>query len=361
MSRIRPWAIGVASLLGVVPSSVGAQDSVSTPVVAFGAFADAYYAYDFGRPPSGDRVYTTQPARHNEFNVNLAHIEAVLQGERVRGRIALQAGTSVQANYAGEPSRGEISGPEATRFIQEARAGVRLHEGLWLDGGIYFSHIGQESWISRDNPTYSRSLTADYTPYYSAGARLTWQATPSLSVQAHVMNGWQNVSESNGDKAVGLRLEWQAAPRLLVGYDNFIGNELPDSLPAATRVFNEVFARWTPHDGTDLWLTANVGVQDGATWYSATLVARRRLSATVALNARVERYADPDQVVVVTGGADGLEAWGASVGVDVSFAGRALWRTELRGFRGDAPLFPDGSGPLIRDGGFVVGSLAVGF
>ena len=61
--------------------------------VSFGGFVDGYYAYDFGRPKNIDRVFTTQAVRHNEFNVNLAYVEAKLSGARVRGRLALQAGT----------------------------------------------------------------------------------------------------------------------------------------------------------------------------------------------------------------------------------------------------------------------------
>lgn len=360
VSRARHRAALVLAV-SFTPATATAQQEAEGPVVTFGAFVDAYYAYDFGRPPDGDRVYTTQPARSEEFNVNLGFIEAKLAGDRVRGRVALQAGTSVQSNYAGEPTRGDVSGPDVARFIQEAVGGVRVREGLWLDAGIYFSHIGQEVWISRDNPTYTRSFTADFTPYYQAGVKLSWQPTPTLSAQLNVVNGWQNISENNTSKAVGVRVEWQAAPGLLLGYDNFIGNEQPDSLPSATRVFNEVFARLTVRDGTELWATANLGVEDGDTWYSVTLVGRQRLGRAVSISARLERYADPDQVIVLTGSPSGFEAWGASVGVDVGIAGRALWRTELRGMSTGEPLLPDGDAPLRNEGGVAVSSLAITF
>ena len=65
----------------------------------------------------------------------------------------MQAGTSVQANYASEPTLGTVSGPDLARNIQEAYVGYRVTDKLWIDEGIYFSHIGFESWISRDNWT----------------------------------------------------------------------------------------------------------------------------------------------------------------------------------------------------------------
>jgi hypothetical protein len=36
-----------------------------------GAFADGSFACEFNRPANFDRAFTTQPARHDEFDVNL--------------------------------------------------------------------------------------------------------------------------------------------------------------------------------------------------------------------------------------------------------------------------------------------------
>ena len=117
------------------------QDTTSAPVLTFGAFADLYYAYDFGKPANFDRFYTTQPARHNEFNVNLAFVEARLAHDRFRGRVALQAGTSVQSNYLAEPSNGVISGGDLSRHIQEAVVGVRARRGaLGRRRGLLLPH-----------------------------------------------------------------------------------------------------------------------------------------------------------------------------------------------------------------------------
>ncbi|MBX9928137.1 MAG: porin [Gemmatimonadaceae bacterium] len=43
----------------------------TTTVVRIHGFLDAYYAYDATRPADGDRRFVTQPARHDEFNINL--------------------------------------------------------------------------------------------------------------------------------------------------------------------------------------------------------------------------------------------------------------------------------------------------
>lgn len=329
--------------------------------VRVGGFVDVYGAWDFSRPPTLDRPYTTQAARHSEFNVNLAFLDVRLERDRVRGRVALQAGTSVQSNYAGEPRIGNTSGPDVSRFLQEATVGVRVAMPVWVDAGVFFSHIGQESWASRDNPTYTRSLIAEYTPYYSAGVRAVWQMGPTVTLHLHVINGWQIISESNAAKSAGIRFEYAPSATLLFGYSNYVGNELPDSVPARTRFFNEGFARIGAPAGTALWVTIDYGMQSTDDWFGFAVVLRHPLTPAVALNGRVERYADPNQVIVVSLGTGGFETTGASVGIDVTTAGGVVWRTELRAFRGDRPLYPTRGGGLDRSSGFLVTSLALSF
>jgi hypothetical protein len=350
----------------VLPARGLAQDTART--VTVGGFVDAYYAWDFARPgpASFDRAYTTQAARHDEFNVNLAYLELKLSGPRVRGRLALQAGTSVQSNYAGEPTTGAVSGPSLARHIQEAVVGVRASGSLWVDAGIYLSHIGQESWISRDNPTYTRSLIAEFSPYYEAGVKATWAATRRLTAQLHVLNGWQNIAETNHDKALGMRLDYVVSPHLAVGYDNFIGNEAPDTVPSRLRVFNEVLAAVTA-GRLQAWITMDYGLQRRApasgtsSWYGGAVIVRYAAGAAVALSARLEGYADPDGVIVATGTPSGFRASGASLGVDVTPAPGTQWRTELRAFAAPHAIFPVGGGGVTADGGFVVSSLALTF
>jgi hypothetical protein len=336
--------------------------------VTFGGFVDGYYAYDFDRPPSIDRSFTTQPARHNEFNINLAYVEAKVEGARVHGRLALQAGTSVQSNYAGEPTIGSVSGPSLSRNIQEAFAGYKVADKLWIDGGIFFSHIGNEVWISRDNWTYSRSFVADFTPYYETGVRAVWQATPALTVTGVVLNGWQIISETNSDKAVGVRLDYALSPTVTLSYDNFIGNEQPDSVRSRLRIFNEALLKAQLTGALGIELTADYGLQRRASgdgndaFYIGAVVGRYALSPKVALNGRVEYFSDRNSILtVVPAGADGFRTGGASIGLDVIPQPRFLWRTELRGFTARDHVFPNrsSSDPFSKTDGFVVTSLAL--
>jgi hypothetical protein len=337
-------------------------------VRAVGGFVDTYYAWDFNRPTKFDRMYTTQPARHAEFNINLAFIEAKLTGPRYRSRLALQFGTSVQANYAGEPRIGGISGPNVSQFLQEATVGYQLSPTVWLDAGVFFAHTGYEGWISRDNLTYTRSLVADFSPYYESGIKLGWAATPKLNATFVVINGWQDISNYNTPPAGGVRFDYAANSRLTLTYDNFVGNAAPDSERARIRLYHDVFAqynigRWQLAAayalGTESHRTASGGT---ASWWGMTSFAKYHATSTVAVVGRVEHYADPNQVIVVTGLPASFETTGASLGVDVSMQAPVLWRTELRGFHSTHPVWPGHLvGQTNRNDAFLVTSMALTF
>jgi hypothetical protein len=344
--------------------TVPADTAVSVKV---SGFVDGYVAWDTHRPRSLDRAFTTAAARHSEFNINLAYLDATLSGPRVRGRFAAQFGTSVQANYAAEPRVGNNSGPDVSRFIQEAYVGYQLHPTVWVDAGVFFAPFGAENWISRDNPVYTRSLIADNSPYYESGVRLTWQARPSLQLQGHVINGWQNISETNQSKAVAFRADWTPHARVTLTYDTFLGNEQPDSLSGRLRQFHEGIVKVALDPRTSLAATFDYGRQPRSVgtgadaWRGYAVLLRRELSSRVGLGARVEGYSDPAQVIVNTGGPAGLRVTGGSANVDVRLHARAVWRTEWRQLSARDPVFPSGVSALVRTNAVGVSSLALTF
>lgn len=137
------------------------SDWKKLPKVSYSSFVDIFYAYDFNDPQSDYRqTFLYNHNRHNEFNLNLGMIKISTKHLKYRANIALHAGTYVNDNYATEP--------EALQNIYEGNAGLSLNKknNLWIDAGIFGSHIGFESAISKDNWTLTRSLHAENSPYY---------------------------------------------------------------------------------------------------------------------------------------------------------------------------------------------------
>ena len=326
-----------------------AETTPASRTVTWGGFVDGQYAYDFNSPPNGDRSFTTQPARSNEFNVNLAFVEAKIDSAKIRSRFALQAGTSVQSNYSSEPTRGTVSGGVLSRHIQEARVGYAISDSTWIDAGIFFAHVGSESWISRDNLVLTRSLVADYSPYYLAGAKLTHAASDRLTLQLLVVNGWQNISENNTDKTLGTGIEY-SADRFVLAYNTLLGREVSPDLngsarPSEFRQFHNFILKSKGWKDWDLIAQFDFGFQNRSNssnpsqWNGASLMARYSLNARQKIALRAERFQDRDQVIIVTNTSNGFEGQGGSIGFDQALDEGMLWRTELRYLKASQNVF----------------------
>ncbi len=161
------------SVLGLLFSGwlvgVCAQSDTTKGKFSFSGYVERYYLFDFSNPNDHNRpAFLYSYHRHNEFNLQMALLAGSYQSPRVRAQLALMAGAYANRNLAAEPS--------VLRNIFEAYAGLRLtnNHQLWLDVGIFGSHIGFESALGADCWTMTRSIAAENSPYYSAGAQLTY-------------------------------------------------------------------------------------------------------------------------------------------------------------------------------------------
>jgi hypothetical protein len=354
MNSIVRILIGVSVLLfTVIPPRIHAQDGPTTSVTGF---VDLYYAYSFSRHQHRDRSFTTQPLRHNEFNLNLAMIDVRHQAERFRGRFAFQTGTYVQSNLAVEPP--------LLKNVLEASAGARFGDDVWVDLGIFPSHIGLEGIVSKDNWTYSRSLLADYSPYYETGLSVTAAVSEKVTLRGLLINGWQNISETNDEKAVGTQLQYKPSGPVLLNWSTFVGNEQPDSVASRLRIFNDFYAVVTMSQNVSLAIVFDIGMQKQASgdsydvWHGAALMSRYSINEHWALAGRVEYFLDRNGVIIPTGTPNNFQTIAASLNIDFSSAPSLLWRIEGRVFSSKDEVYPTRTGTSTTDG-FVAISAAL--
>ncbi|HWA41453.1 MAG TPA: outer membrane beta-barrel protein, partial [Gemmatimonadales bacterium] len=133
--------------------------------------------------------------------------------------------------------------------------------------------------------------------------------------------------------------------------------ERPEGAAEAVRTFGQLYARIGAADRTALWLTGDLGGEDGSHWQSLTAILRHPVSGTVAVNLRGEYYADPDQVILATGTANGFEGFGASAGLDYLIAPGVQWRTEGRWLSAGDDVFANSDGGFESGAGFLVTAL----
>lgn len=329
------------------------KDVADKPLIRPGVFVDTYYSSSAYRPESRDRQYLTQIARDREFNVNLAHLEAVVDEKRVRGRLALQFGSSVNANYQAEPTTEKYSNQFSTRNLQEAYVGYKFFDKLWIDAGVFFGNIGNESWISHNNWNYTRALNLDNVPYYSSGVRLTYEATAKLSMQLHILNGWQVITPVNRDKSLGTQVSYELSPQFKLTHNAFAGNVAPDEGNPQYRFYSNLIFHFIASQSWEFALTADIGAQKNAAdngyrqWYTGAAYARYVIAAAWSAAIRLEYFIDPNQVMVATQTQNGFQV--AGVTTNLNFHPEEIYRLrfEYRNFfsRDGIYRFSDGIRP----------------
>ncbi len=335
--------IRLSLLICLFAPSARAQVDTSGLTVSISAYAEPYYGYDFNQPRDGDRpgfVYSHN--RHNEFNINIAFLKAALNARRVRGNFALMAGTYANANLAAEPG--------TLKNMLEANAGIKLakNQELWLDAGIIGSHIGFESAVGKDCWTLTRSIPAENSPYYEAGARLTY-TTPNekwlFSVLA--LNGWQHIRRVAGQTALsgGWQIQFNPSGKVTLNSSSFFGTDKPDSL-RQWRIFHNFYGifhlngRFGITLGLDTGWEENPGTGDGPNfWYSPIVIGRYRVNDRFTLAARAEYYSDEHGVIIATGTPNGFKTLGMSANLDIHVHQNALWRIEGKIFNGKDKIF----------------------
>jgi len=335
----------VLILLCAVPVFSRTAFAESTPELTLGVLLDTYAAHESPDPGGRARAYTTQALYQDEPYVNLASAGLTLTTESFRARAAGHWGSSVTSNYAAEPD-------EAWQYVQESYAGYQLADGVWLDAGIFLSHIGPEGWSSKDGLTYTRSFIAEFSPYYESGFRLSGNLTEKLSGQLFLVRGWQNISDGR-PLALGSLLTYSFSDTLSISHSSFLGDE------NGTRFFNDVYVKWRMHDRLEIIAAYDAGYQnlpgDYAWWSGWAAIGRYRIIDELAAAIRVERFSDPSGIVAASAREGSyLSVTGGSLTLDYTPVAGVLMRAEYRPIFASNAIFPDDSGFLSSSQLFVI-------
>ena len=346
-------------------NGLSAQDtSRQIPTFRWSVFTDIYYSYDFNKPLNHVKPsFLYNYNRHNEFNLNLALIKAFYITEKVRANLGLMAGTYPQYNLATEP--------ELLRHVYEGNLGVKISKtnNLWIDAGIMPSHIGYESAISKDNWTLTRSIAAENTPYYEAGAKISYTSkNDRVLLSGMLLNGWQRIQrpQANNTPAFGTQFTIKPNNKTVLNWSTFIGNDKPDSA-RQWRYFNNFYGIFQLNNKLGLTLGFDIGQDQKSkgnhtlnTWYSPTMVIRFTPDNNWAIAARAEYYSDENGVIISTGTVNGFKTFGASLNIDRKVNDHFWWRIEMRTLNSKDAIFQKGNVSTKNDLSITT-SLAISF
>lgn len=315
------------------PGFADSTSGVKLDNVHISGYLDTYVGV--GPRMGGSMPYMVNSARIGEVNVNLAALDLRYQSDRVRARIMPGWGTYMDANYA----------PGDPRLV-EANAGFRVknRREIWVDAGILGSPFTNESALSKDHLMYTRSMAAEYVPYYLSGVKLSYLASAKWNLYAYLANGWQQVRDQVRGPAGILQAEFRPNAQTLINGNLFVGREVTTSGEVGLRTFADAYvvrqvgARW--RTTADAYLGRQTTPTGTAWWAQANLIAERSFTKGWRGSGRLEYLHDPKNAVVAyQRGYPGFRTASASLGM-AKHLDHGLFRLESRLFYSANDSYP---------------------
>lgn len=333
--------------------------------LSVGAYIDAYFGYDFGRPSDGNIPYFVSMNRHNEATINLAFIDIRYQSDRIRGRFVPGFGTFINANNAAEPG--------TLKNILEGSIGYKpfKKKDIWIDFGVLGSPYTNESAISRDHLMYTRSFAPEYVPYYVTGGKVTVPLNSKLTAYLYLINGWQQIQDLNSGKSLGTQLEYRPNDKNLFNWNTYIGDERSEINPDnRMRYFTDVY--WIYNDGAKWSFTSSayVGLQktvqnrptSSSLWWQYNFIARHTFTDQISLSGRVEYFSDPNaiQITPITSAAE-FQTFSTGLTLNVTPASNLMFRFEGRYFLSQQDVFFDASENTVNSKVWLISNVTFSF
>lgn len=360
MKKLFTCVVLFCTVIAVKAQSIISQNGNFT----LSGYAEIYYGFDFNRPPDNNRpsfVYSHN--RHNEVNLNLGFIKGAYNNGLVRANLALMTGTYANANLAPEPG--------VLKNIFEANIGVKLSKSvnLWLDAGIFGSHIGFESAISKNDWVLTRDISSGNSPYYDAGAKITYITDDQKwTLVGLYLNGFQRITREAGNShaAGGLQITYKPTDRLTLNYSNYIGTEGADSVNV-TRFYNDFYVIYQATDHFGITAGFDYATQQKAKGSSdlhqvvaPVVIAQYKFGQKWAVAGRYEFFRDPNNVLINNTSPHGFQTSGYSANIDYHPVPNAVIRLEGKTYDSKYPVFTREGQPIKTDP-LVTASLAVSF
>ncbi len=344
-------------------TSVAQKDSSKSPLTIRG-YIDIYYCYDFSKPADHNRpVFVYSYNRSNEVTLNIGFIKASYNTANIRANLTLMTGSYANANLASEPG--------LLKMIYEAQVGIKLHrsKNIWLDAGVFESHLGIESAISQKCVNLTRSISADNSPYFETGMKVTYTSDNSKWLLSGLfLNGWQRIQRIDGNNslAVGHQLTFTPSSSITINSSSFIGNDKPDTLKQM-RYFHDLYSRFYLYSKLCVIAGFDIGMEQkkpGSNryniWHTPYLMLQYPLSNKLRIAVRGEYYRDKNQVIIYTNTANGFQTFGYSINADYAIYKNILCRIEARTFNSRDAIFIVNNKPSTNNY-FIATSISVAF
>jgi hypothetical protein len=252
-----PPPAAVVPTVPAVPPPAGAP-AAPTPKFTFGGLVDTYYMYNFTKVdgtnsltmlppgiPGATAAMFTPLGVGRAFDTNLNSMTLALAKLTMNAAldpVSLQldlgygsVGNIINAaNGQGIPPASGTTNVPGAFLVEQAYGEIALPGNLTLDFGKFTTTAGAEVIEANKNWLYSRSLLFNAIPLLHTGVRANLKVSDMLTLQASVVNGWNNDPDLNAWKTIGLSASITASPALSAVITTYFGKEASESGATST-------------------------------------------------------------------------------------------------------------------------------
>lgn len=326
-TRILQW-IAIACLAG--PLFADAQTSGSSPAPAAPAaaqtpapaapaaptwsvgpmdlsgFIDGYYSYNFNTPTAAANGQANDLYNFNDktdqFNLAAAKLTLNHDPDPVGAHIDLIFG---RTNDFMNAASANTTSSDQLNYIEQAFLSAKppKAKGFELDFGKFVTAAGAEVIEAKDDWNYSRSLLFSWAiPYWHFGARTSMPVSKSETLGFQVVNGWNNISKTNGGVTLGVTSSY-VKPKATWNADWYGGPENATTTNGWRNLFDTTLLL-TPTPKFNAYINYDYGqnrdavAAEGDTnlnhWQGVAFAGHGQVTGTQALSARFEYFNDPN-------------------------------------------------------------------
>ncbi|MCZ2111077.1 MAG: porin [Dehalococcoidia bacterium] len=309
------------------------------------------YQYDLNDPDSKQVSLRSFDRDHNSFTLDLFQ----LQISRAPGEDGVGFVTKVDFGKLAERLRSDWDGDGTSGNVAEEQNSIEVQEAyvtynfpglpdLQIRAGRFVTPIGSEVIEPWANPNISRSLQFSWgIPFTHVGATASYAFGSQASLMLGIVNGWNNVVDSNDGKSVLGSLAITPVEQFSLLLNGIYGAEQPDRGDSKRGLFDAV-ATIKPIDNFAVILNYDYGnesdlhVGGNAEWNSFSGILAYDLVDTFAVPVgfalRGEYFDDSDgtRLPTVHGGGFGKyqNAWEVTTTLKIVLAEGLMFRTEYR-------------------------------
>jgi hypothetical protein len=283
--------------------------------IDFSGLVDGYYSFNANHPNPATNQLRNFDFDANSFSLNMVKLSMAHSPDPIGFQVDLGFGKAFSAFGTGVTSCISGTACDSGNNLHLEQAYVAWKptkgKGFEADFGEFVTSAGAEVIETMNNPNYSRSLMFVYMlPYYHMGLRTSMPVTKADTVGVQIVNGWNNVTDNNAGKTIGLTnvytkakyawyLNYYVGPENSgtdKGYRNLIDTTLTLTPNAKWSGYinydylqnrNVVYGPHCAFACPSVWYTTNLSHQQGV-----ALEARYQATGTVAFSGRYEYIAD---------------------------------------------------------------------